>query len=75
MSTPFIGILLSKIGSAYYEVVQIIGVAIIFTVHFSLYVMSDVIPGTAPNYMVIFPIAMFGIGHAVFATNGGPLVK
>ena len=75
VSTPFIGIVLSKIGSSYYEIVQATGAAIIFTVHFSLFIMSDAIVGSGPKYLAILPITLFGLGHAIFATIGGPLVK
>jgi hypothetical protein len=46
--------------------------------HFTL--MSDSVPTlgnlrTEPNNMSIIPISLFGVGHALFVTLMGPLIK
>ena len=74
-STPVFGIVISKIGETYYELMAMLGAAIIFIVHFSLYLMNDALEGAAPKYLAVAPIALFGIGHALFVTVSGPTVK
>ncbi len=74
-STPIFGIVISKIGETYYELMAAAGAGIIFIVHFSLYVMNDALEGAGPKYLAVIPIALFGVGHALFVTVSGPTIK
>lgn len=40
-STPIFGIVISRIGSSFYEMIALLGASIIFMVHFTLFMMRD----------------------------------
>lgn len=52
-----------------------VAIAIIFSVNVMLTMMSDIKEGDEPKNSVIFPITLFGIGHAMFTTLQGPSIK
>lgn len=74
-STPFLGMVISKFGDAYYELLGVVASGLIFCVHFSLVLMSDINPGDDPKYLAVAPIGLFGFAHALLVTVSAPTVK
>lgn len=72
-ATPLFGSLISKLGDRYYETLLTVSTGIIFFTQMNFTLMDDAtnIEGSfelQPKNAAIFPIAIFGIGHALFVT-------
>jgi hypothetical protein len=55
--------------------IVLISSGLLFVVHMSYTMMSDTVAGQDPKMISIFPIALFGIGHALFVTLMSPSIK
>lgn len=75
ISTPILGMIISKFGEAYFSRFILVATLIILVVHSSITMLQDSEMGGAPQYISIIPIALFGVGHALFVTVHGPNIK
>eukprot|EP00347_Sterkiella_histriomuscorum_P006367 403353031 len=75
ISTPIFGMLLSRLGEAYYSKTILIATTIILIVHSSIMMLQDSEMGGSPQYLSIIPVALFGLGHALFVTVHGPNIN
>jgi hypothetical protein len=55
-------------GERYFEKFIIMSIGLIFAVFVTFTLMNDVEVGGDPKTAVIIPVALFGIGHAMFTT-------
>lgn len=74
-ATPLFGTCVSRLGSTWFESLISLSACLILVVHTSLCLMPDSLPGEGKNMLVLLPIALFGLSHAMFVTMHGPCVK
>jgi nitrate/nitrite transporter NarK len=74
-ATPLLGSMVSKIGEHQYETLVLISTCILFGTQLMLTLMKDAALGEGPSTLAILPIAMFGIGHALYVTVHAPMIK
>ena len=66
---PFLGSLVTYMGSAYFELLNFASIGLVLTVHMYFLSLSDITEeGQVGGWMYILPLIPFGIGHALFTT-------
>ena len=72
---PFLGSVVSYLGSEYFEVMNFASIGLVLAVHMFYLSLQDVTEeGQVGGWICILPLIPFGIGHALFTTMQAPTV-
>ncbi|CDW86836.1 major facilitator superfamily protein [Stylonychia lemnae] len=74
-STPILGMIFSRFGERHYDKVILSATFTLLIVHSTILYIPDALPGQPPQYLVIAPIALFGLGHALFLAKAFSYMK
>jgi hypothetical protein len=65
-ATPAFGQLIQHCGESTYEILMMVGIFSIISVHSTFLFVPDAIEGQTGSDLLIFPVFVFGVGHALF---------
>jgi len=74
-TVPFLGSLTAYLGEKFFELLIAVSMGMIVVVHICYLSLQDVRnPGQDGGWLAIWPLMLFGLGHALFTTMQAPTV-